>query len=134
MEFHDHPHRVTYSETDQMGYVYYANHLAWFEIGRTELIRATGLAYSEIEDMGYVLPVMEARCKYMIPAKYDDLITIRTRVTTFRGARIEFAYEIIRDGETLATGMTTHAFVDKDGRPKKPPEGLKERIDRAFRA
>lgn len=126
--FHEHGHRVTYSETDQMGFVYYANFLVWFEIGRTELIRAAGLTYRELEEMGFMLPVIEASCRYHRPAMYDDFVTIRTRVTELKGVRMSFGYEIVKDGVVLAEGITRHAFMDKDGRPVKPPQEIKNRM------
>jgi acyl-CoA thioester hydrolase len=86
----DHEHRVTYAETDQMGFVYYANYLVYFEIGRTEYIRSSGMSYKQLEDLGYMLPVLEASCKYHKPAKYDDILTIRTKVTDFKGIRLVF--------------------------------------------
>jgi acyl-CoA thioester hydrolase len=123
---------VTYSETDQMGFVYYANYFVYFEIGRTELIRASGLPYRELEEMGYFLPVIESSCRYLGPARYDDLLTIRTRVTEFKGLKLKFGYEIIRDGKTLAEGMTLHAFMDKSGRPKRLPPAMKDRIEKTL--
>ncbi len=132
MSFFDFPHRVTYAETDKMGFAYYANYLVWFEIGRTELIRASGLAYKELEEMGLYLPVIEASCSYKKPAKYDDLITISTKVAEFEGIRLGFSYEIIRDGQVLAEGRTLHAFMDKDGRPKKLPAEVRARLSEAL--
>jgi acyl-CoA thioester hydrolase len=133
MHFLDFPHRVTYSETDQMGFVYYANFFVYFEIGRTELIRASGLSYRELEEMGYFLPVIEASARYHAPAKYDDLLTIRTRVVEFKGLRLRFDYEIIKDGTALAAGTTLHAFMDNRGRPKKLSPAVKDRIQKAFK-
>jgi acyl-CoA thioester hydrolase len=132
MKFFDFPHRVTYAETDKMGFAYYANYLVWFEIGRTELIRASGLAYREMEDMGLYLPVIEASCRYKKPVKYDDLITIRTAVSEFEGIRLGFAYEIAVDGQTHAEGRTLHAFMDKDGRPRKLSPEMRERLSGAL--
>ena len=129
--YHEHTHRVTYAETDQMGFVYYANYFVLFEIGRTELIRASGMAYKALEDMGFLLPVIEASCKYISPAGYDDMLTIRTRVAEFKGIRLRFEYQVTRDGAVLAEGMTMHAFVDKEGRPKKLPKEIREVIERA---
>jgi len=128
--FFDFPHRVTYAETDRMGFVYYANYLVFFEIGRTELIRASGRPYLELEQAGYCLPVVEAVCRYRLPAKYDDMLTIRTRVSEFKGIRIAFEYEIVRDGEVVAEGTTSHAFVDMAGRPKKLTAEIKILVER----
>jgi acyl-CoA thioester hydrolase len=122
----DFPHRVTYAETDKMGFVYYGNYLTYFEIGRTELIRSLGRPYSELEDEGYYLPVIEASCKYLKSARYDDLLTIRTLVSECKGVRLGFTYEVLRDDEKLAQGMTLHAFVDRQGKPVRPPTWLLE--------
>ena len=131
MRYHDHEHRVTYSETDQMGFAYYANYFVWFEIGRTELIRASGLAYRELEEMGFMLPVLEASARYISPVRYDDLLTIRSGVSEFKGIRIRFSYQILRDGLLLAEGMTFHAFMDKDGRPRKVSADVRQMIEKA---
>ncbi len=89
--------RVRYAETDQMGIVYYANYLVWFELGRVELLRSLGLAYSRLEtDHGCILPVIEARCRYRAPARYDDEILIETRPAMLRGSVLKFAYRILR--------------------------------------
>jgi acyl-CoA thioester hydrolase len=122
----DFPHRVTYAETDKMGFVYYGNYLTYFEIGRTELIRSLGRPYRELEDEGYYLPVIEASCRYMKSARYDDVLTVRTAVSECKGVRLGFKYEILRDNEKIAHGMTLHAFVDGQGKPVRPPAWLLE--------
>ena len=127
----DFPHRVTYAETDKMGFVYYANYLIYFEIGRTELIRSLGRPYSDLEGEGFYLPVIEASCRYLRPAKYDDLLTIRTEITEFKGARLGFRYNILRDNDKLAEGSTLHAFMDAHGKPSRPPEWLRDIIKSA---
>ena len=134
MTHHDFEHRVTYSETDRMGFAYYANYLVWFEIGRTELIRAAGLVYKDLEDIGYMLPVIEASCRFIRQVHYDDLLTIRTRVSEFRGVRLGFSYKIIKDGQVMAEGDTMHAFMDKDGRPKKLTREILDRLQKVFKA
>jgi len=119
--------RVRYAETDQMGIVYYANYLVWFEIGRVELLRSLGLAYSQLEtDHQCILPVVEATCRYRAPARYDDEILIETRPSLLRGSVIKFAYQIwrkaSREGEEpklLAEGETVHVVCD-DQLNKKP--------------
>jgi acyl-CoA thioester hydrolase len=119
--------RVRYAETDQMGIVYYANYLVWFEIGRVELLRSLGLAYSQLEiDHQCILPVVEATCRYKSPARYDDQIQIETRPSLLRGSVIKFAYQIWRkanqEGEErklLAEGETVHVVCD-DQLNKKP--------------
>jgi acyl-CoA thioester hydrolase len=123
--------RVRYAETDQMGIVYYANYLVWFEIGRVELLRSLGLAYSQLEiDHKCILPVVEATCRYKSPARYDDQIQIETRPSLVRGSVIKFAYQIWRkashEGEErklLAEGETVHVVCDDQLKKKPlPPE------------
>ncbi|MGO8756889.1 MAG: acyl-CoA thioesterase [Terracidiphilus sp.] len=122
--------RVRYAETDQMGIVYYANYLVWFELGRVELLRSLGLAYSKLEsDHGCILPVIEARCRYRAPARYDDQILIETRPAMLRGSVLKFAYCIYRkpdqegkEAELLAEGETTHVVCDSELNRKHLPE------------
>ena len=121
--------RVRYAETDQMGVVYYANYLVWFEIGRVELLRALGLAYSQLEiDHQCILPVIEASCRYRAPARYDDEILIETRPSLLRGSVLKFAYRILRkapEGEeptVLAEGETVHVVCDDQLNRKPLPE------------
>ncbi|MGA9667672.1 MAG: thioesterase family protein [Terracidiphilus sp.] len=118
--------RVRYAETDQMGIVYYANYLVWFEIGRVELLRSLGLAYSQLEtDHQCILPVIEATCRYKAPARYDDQILIETKPSLLRQSVVKFAYRILRkaaEGEEptlLAEGETVHVVCD-DQLNKKP--------------
>jgi acyl-CoA thioester hydrolase len=119
--------RVRYAETDQMGIVYYANYLVWFELGRVELLRSLGFAYSRLEkDHGCILPVVSARCRYRSPARYDDEIVIETRPAMLRGSVIKFAYQIFRNAnqegnerELLAKGETVHVVCD-DQLQRKP--------------
>jgi acyl-CoA thioester hydrolase len=111
--------RVRYAETDQMGIVYYANYLVWFEIGRVELMRSLGLAYSQLEtEHQCILPVIEASCRYRSPARYDDEILIETRPSLLRGSVIKFAYRILRKApegkEPTAVGLCGGA-ADGDG-------------------
>ena len=122
--------RVTYAETDAMGIVYYANYLRWFELGRTELIRSLGISYKKLEEEGIHLPVSEVFCKYLVSAKYDDLLTIETSVDFLGRASIQFQYRIFReeDGKELVTGKTLHAFLDRGGRIVKVPSYLKARL------
>lgn len=109
----DHKIRVRYAETDQMGYVYYGNYAAFYEVARTEMLRQTGISYKELEEMGVMLPVIELHTKYFQPARYDDLITIRTTIRERPGVRIKFEYEVFNEqGELLNTGMTQLVFVD----------------------
>ena len=115
--------RVRYAETDQMGVVYYGNYFTWFEVGRIELCRQLGFEYKrmEAEDDSYIV-VAEATCRYKRPARFDDVLTIRTRVTETQRRTIRFGYEIFNDGELIATGETVHVVCDRTGRPKSLPE------------
>ena len=112
--------RVRYAETDQMGIVYYANYLVWFELGRVELLRSLGLAYSRLEsDHGCILPVIEARCRYRSPARYDDEILIETRPAMLRGSCSSSPTESYRkkpegkENKLLAEGETVHVVCDE---------------------
>jgi len=116
---HTHSLRVRYGETDQMSVVYHTNYLNWFEVGRTELIRAAGLSYRQLEEKGVLLPLTDANISYKKPAKYDDVVEIRTHVELISPLRLTFAYEIVRlpDEELLVTGKTMHVFTTTDLRP-----------------
>lgn len=121
--------RVRYAETDGMGVVYYGNYLTWFEVGRTDLLRQLGESYREIEENERIhLPVIEARCRYHKPARYDDLVDIVTRASRPSRARLQFDYELSRaqDGVLLASGTTLHVAVGRDGRPCRLPQKLQE--------
>jgi acyl-CoA thioester hydrolase len=121
--------RVRYAETDQMGIVYYANYLVWFELGRVELLRSMGMAYSRLEvDHGCILPVIESRCRYRSPARYDDEILIETVPALVRGSVLKFAYRILRkahdggENTLLAEGETAHVVCDDQLKRKPLPE------------
>ena len=109
--------RVRYKDTDAMGIAYYANYLIWFEVGRTEWMRALGPSYSELEQSGLFLPVIKVSCQYKAPARYDDELTVITWIESLRGVRVAFNYEIHRDEQLIARGNTEHAFVNEKGRP-----------------
>ena len=117
--------RVRYAETDKMGVVYYANYYIYFEIGRVEYMRNLGIDYKrmEIEDDSFIV-VGESKCRYRRPARYDDLLRIRTRVLSVKRRTIHFGYEIVRDetGELLAAGETIHVVCGTNGKPKALPE------------
>jgi acyl-CoA thioester hydrolase len=118
-------YRVTFSDTDAMGVVYYANYFEWFEIGRTEFFRSLGISYKELDARGFVTPVVEAYCKFIKPARYDEVLLIDTRVSVFKRATIRFEYSVIqkKDGLKLAEGYTVHAFLNKeDGKIVRIPE------------
>ena len=119
--------RVRYAETDQMGVAHHASYLVWFEAGRTEFIRSRGRSYAQIEADGWLLVVVEARCRYLRPARYDDVLTVRTRLGATGRATLAFDYEVVRraDGEVVARGTTVHAAVDRAGRPRRIPEDIR---------
>jgi acyl-CoA thioester hydrolase len=121
--------RVRYAETDQMGIVYYANYLVWFEIGRVELLRALGLTYNQLEiEHQCILPVIEASCRYRAPARYDDEIVIETSPSMLRGSVLKFAYQVWRkdskaeERKLLAEGETVHVVCDGALNKKTLPE------------
>ena len=116
--------RVRYAETDQMGVVYHANYLVWMEVGRVEYCRAAGMRYRDMErDGGVLLAVVEANCRFLAPARYDDEVTVKTRVEDVNPRMVQFAYEICNgeSGAVLATGFTKHVFLGADMKPRKLP-------------
>jgi|UniRef100_UPI00404AF8F5 acyl-CoA thioester hydrolase len=123
---------VRYAETDMMGVVYHANFMPWFEIGRTTLLKEQGLPYRELEAQGYRLPVLEISAKYHRPAVYDDTLTIITVLKEKPLLRIRLSYEVRRGHELLATGESSHAFVDLQGKPVRPPPIFVERMNAVF--
>ena len=122
--------RVRYAETDQMGVVYYANYLVWFEVARTDLLRQLGWSYREMEESGVVLPVIEVECRYRRPARYDDEMEIRTEGRVTSPVRMEFQYEVRvkGDADVIASGRTAHAAVGRDGRPCRLPVRVTEAL------
>jgi acyl-CoA thioester hydrolase len=128
--------RVRYADTDQMGMAYYGNYLRWFEVGRTEMLRARGMSYREVEAAGFRLPVLEARCTYLKPARYDDELAIETALAELGRASMRFEYRVVRvaDDELLARGMTKHCFLDEAGRPVRPPEFFAALLERDAQA
>ena len=135
LEYHDAAVRVRYAETDQMGVVYHANYLIWFEVGRVELIRALGIEYKtmEITDDCQIV-VAEAHCRYLHPARYDERLRIRTRIAETKNRTIRFSYEIFRadDDRLLATGETVHVICGGNGKPKLLPEKYRTAFSNAL--
>lgn len=111
--------RVRYAETDAMGIVYHANYYVWFEVGRGNFMRQYDMSYKQMEDVGIILPVVETHCRYKSPAKYDDLLTVKTQVKEISPVKISFLYKVVRDSDNavLAEGETLHAFTDKSKKP-----------------
>jgi acyl-CoA thioester hydrolase len=120
--------RVIYGDTDQMGVVYYANYLRYFEASRGELIRAGGRSYGDLERAGYLLPVIEAHVRYLKPARYDDVIAVAVTVEKVRGASLRFSYQVRRGDELLAEGATEHACIGPGGRPARLPDAVREML------
>ena len=122
--------RVRYAETDQMGVVYHSNYLVYFEMGRTEYMRARGYAYSDLERQGIYLVIVEAACRYKAPARYDDKIIIRTRVEGTTKATVTFFYRVFKEEGALllAEGTTTLACVTTEGRPRRLPREVAEAL------
>lgn len=138
-KWHQHNIRVHYKETDQMGVVHHANYVSWFEIGRTEKMRDVGIAYSDMEDLGLLLPVLDMEVKYHKPARYDECVAIFTKLTHFTAVRMQFDYEVrlVTDeectgksdpninvnselkGDLLATGKTLHMWLNDKWRPAR---------------
>ena len=128
LEYHDVTIRVRYAETDQMGVVYHSNYLIWFEVGRVELMRSLGFDYRNMEtDDDTYMVVAEVHCRYHYPARYDELLTVRSRILAAKTRVIKFGYEIFLQGEhkLLATGVTTHVATSREGRVKHFPEKYK---------
>ncbi len=123
---------VRYAETDMMGVVYHGSYLPWFEIGRTTLLREQGLPYRELESAGFRLPVLEVNARYLRPALYDDVLTIVTTLREKPVLRIRLEYEVRRGDDLLATGWTLHAFIDRSGKPVRPPPAFASRMAEAF--
>ena len=123
---------VRYAETDMMGIVYHANYLPWFEVGRTTLLKEIGVPYRQLEEEGFRLPVLEISAKYLKPATYDDAVLVITTLRERPLLRIRLVYEVRRGDELLVTGTSVHAFVDKAGRPVRPPPWAAEKIQKAF--
>ena len=119
--------RVRYADTDQMGVTYHANYLVWFEVGRTDWLRHHGWTYRDMEGDGIRLPVIEAFCRYLAPARYDDELDVHTRATLVTPARVRFDYEIrvSPSGTTAATGYTVHVALGASGKPCRLPDRVR---------
>ncbi|MFC3417382.1 acyl-CoA thioesterase [Algoriphagus hitonicola] len=118
--------RVRYAETDQMSYVYYGNYAMYFEVARVEAMRSIGFSYSQMEQEGVMMPVLESHFRYIKPGKYDELLTIKTRIPVLPGVRIRFEYEVYNEQDELITeGWTTLTFLKKEShQPTRPPKNL----------
>lgn len=124
--------RVIYADTDAMGIVYYANYLKWFETGRTELMRSMSISSSDLEASECYLPVSEAYCHYLSPARYDDVLTIETEIAYIGRASIRFNYAVVDESSErkMAEGYTLHAFTDEEGRIKRIPADIVKKMNK----
>ncbi len=125
--------RVKYADTDQMAVVYYANYFVWLEIARTEFLRSLGVDYRTIEkEKKLSLPVVEAYCKYKAPARYDDIVLIKTKVSQIKNSTLRFDYNLFNkeSGELLVEAYTTHVFIDKDRKPVRMPQEIKSILEK----
>lgn len=120
--------RVRYQETDNMGVVYYANYLVWFEIARTEHFRSIGIVYRELEKKGMYLMVAGVSCRYRSPARYDDVVRIETWVPEVKNSSLKFEYKVFVGERLAATGESMHVFTDASCKPIRMPEDLKKLI------
>lgn len=128
--------RVRYADTDKMQFVYNGKYLEYFEVGRTELLRATGLAYSDVEKAGYHLPLIEANVKYKQPAVYDDILEIHATVKELHSPKVHIDYLIKRKGteEIIAEGFTTHMFIRSDTKKAvRPPKVYVDTLSKYFK-
>jgi acyl-CoA thioester hydrolase len=119
--------RVRYAETDRMGLLHHANYLVYFEQARTELLRQVGMTYKDLEDQGYLLVLTRFEVRYKSPARYDDVLTIRTTVERTTAVRIDHRYEVLCEGRLVAEASSTLACINREGRPQMLPESLRER-------
>ena len=122
---------VIFGDTDQMGVVYYANYLRYFEGARAAYWRGLGRSYRDLEAWGVALPVVEVQCHYRRPAHYEDLLEVEVRVSELRAASLRFVYRVVRGGDLLAEGMTRHAVIGTDGRLRALPPMLRDLVTRA---
>ena len=120
--------RVRYEDADPMGFLHHAKYLTYFEIGRTEMFRAAGGNYRELEASGHFVVVVRADCRYRRPARYDDLLTVRTTLKATTMAKIMHEYELLCDGESLAKAAVTLALIDSSGRAIRIPEWIRELV------
>jgi len=116
--------RVRYKETDAMGFVHHSNYLTYFEMGRTEMLRASGVNYKDLETEGLFMVVVRIQCRFHKPARYDDVLRLETHVTRVSAAKIEHRYDLYRDEELLAQGTSTLACLDREGVVQRVPEWL----------
>lgn len=130
MRIHSIDIRVRYQETDQMGIVYYGNYYVWFEVARTEYFRSLGFPYRDFERDKAFLVVVNSSCQYKKPAHYDDLITVKSWISSIKNSSFIFEYEVKRGKDILAAGKTVHVFTNKNGKAVRIPSKVRELIER----
>ena len=126
--------RVRYGETDQMGYVYYGNYASYYEVARVEAFRTLGLSYKELEDSGVMMPVLELKTRYLLPARYDDLLSIKVTIPEMPRLKIRYLYEVYNEqGTLLNTGETVLVFVNmKTNKPVRIPEQMSVLLEKHY--
>ncbi|TVP77601.1 MAG: acyl-CoA thioesterase [Puniceicoccaceae bacterium] len=124
--------RVRYAETDRMDVVYHSNYLVWFETARIQMLDEIGIPYREIESRGLFLPVLTVSAAFRSPARFDDHLDVHLYMKARPRARMHFEYEVLRDGELLATGQSSHGFMDRQGKGQRPPADLMAKIEAAW--
>ena len=126
MKIHEFEIRARYQETDNMGVVYYANYLVWFEVARTEYFRSMGIVYRKLEEKGVYLMVASANCQYKSPARYDDIVRIQSWIPEIKNSSLKFEYKLYLGERLLANGESVHVFTNKSGRPIKIPQEIRD--------
>jgi acyl-CoA thioester hydrolase len=134
MKKHRYEYQIIFGDTDQMGVVYYANYLRFFEGARASYWRALGRSYKDLEAAQVAMPVIEAHCSYKRPALYEDVIVVDTHVTDVRAASLRFVYEVRRGHELLAEGFTRHAVIGANGKPRALPDFMRALVMPAVKA
>ena len=127
--------RARYPETDRMGVVHHTHYLVWFEIGRTELLRETGMPYAALEADGVFMPVIEAGARYLAPVHYDEEVEVETTLDEMTGVRVRFGYRLFKppSREPVARGFSLHAAVDGKGAPRRLPPSIREKLSALIR-
>ena len=118
--------RVRYQETDNMGVVYYANYFIWFEVARTEYLRSLGVSYKQLEDRGMFLMVASASCEYKSPARFDDIVSIKTWIPRMKNSSLQFEHKLSIGSKLVATGESVHVFTNQMGRPIRIPDDIRK--------
>ena len=124
------PLHVRYAETDQMGFAHHSHYATWFECGRVDMMNRIGIPYRDLEERGFLLPLLELGVRYIRSTTFDDRLEVHTFVRERPRAKIRIEYEISREGTLVSSGFTVHGFIDRDGRPMRPPPFFMEVIDR----